>query len=959
MWKDIVLSVGAAVGEAIYLNHLDEQKSSRYHSKLETILEKLLNDFADTSLDCGDFHKLVSSSGFCHHIRMFFYTMYYDKTTTTTYQSCLSDYIHSAVPKLNILEVSEFVQSLSILYETHLYITIRDNPAIDALFQLLVKTNGDAYRKILSNQELILKYLRSQVTEPIIIEDTTINDYHEVCQKEYGTIRFTGIAGAENRQAQKLNDYYIRNTFSFYLPIHSPYRNDESQKAEFDLENVFDFGNKVVILGGAGFGKTTTLNYIYCNYENLFQGCTLKIKIDLKEYANDIWKDKRDILWCIATDFFKKTKRSNYSFEELETLLSGLLGNGQCIVIFDALDEITKLSMRNKVRDAIHNFCEIYFLNRFIISSREAGYLRNQFDGSFLHIKINEFDEEQIHQYSYNWFTNNYLDGDFEEFWENFSTEVTRARCERLIQNPIILILALIIFDIEKNLPNKRVEFYKKCIDTFLSVREDRKGARELSKNTKNILADDSVVPKIAFHKFKRTSEDSQYRFDMKELRDAVFAAIEVTDPINWNSAVDEYSSYLIERTELIQEVDEDVLNFAHKTFFEYFLAVYYVKECDLKALINLLKKWIGDSNYDELARLIIEVIIQTNNANQHQKIIDFLFTRVEQGDATRRDSNEFSTFVILADLYSHNMLLPKYHARYYQYILYHPYVVRTVEQMRRFDKPRYGRVAYDSSILSGMYCDAATDQEQIVKILDAANYLDNDFRKQIITNLQDKNHIQMIRLLRMTPWKRKWHPSALPVLEYFITSEGLKSTSTYPQIYLSVLSMMAQANRFEGIERMTTVNFAPNEYVWHYIRPSVLHELVDHSINSCASLTAMLIVLIDCTFQGTNEMFCYLLNQETARYSKRTDRTIMLARWLLYILNETTSYDQFKSILVSKELYESKYDDVLRRLYSDYLAREKALEKERLKELVEKLPSEGALFPVEGLDFKQLSIPL
>jgi len=68
MWKDIVLSVGAAVGEAIYLNHLDEQKSSRYHSKLETILEKLLNDFADTSLDCGDFHKLVSKSEYQQYL---------------------------------------------------------------------------------------------------------------------------------------------------------------------------------------------------------------------------------------------------------------------------------------------------------------------------------------------------------------------------------------------------------------------------------------------------------------------------------------------------------------------------------------------------------------------------------------------------------------------------------------------------------------------------------------------------------------------------------------------------------------------------------------------------------------------------------------------------------------------------------------------------------------------------
>ena len=51
--------------------------------------------------------------------------------------------------------------------------------------------------------------------------------------------------------------------------------------------------------------------------------------------------------------------------------------------------------------------------------------------------------------------------------------------------------------------------------------------------------------------------------------------AIDVDDAINWQNAVNQYAEYLVQRTELIQEKDDDVFDFAHKTFYEYFLAFY------------------------------------------------------------------------------------------------------------------------------------------------------------------------------------------------------------------------------------------------------------------------------------------------------------------------------------------------------------------------------------------------
>lgn len=83
-------------------------------------------------------------------------------------------------------------------------------------------------------------------------------------------------------------------------------------------------------------------------------------------------------------------------------------------------------------------------------------------------------------------------------FGKSLKKKFKRARCENIISNPIILILALVIFDIEKNLPTRRIEFYQKCIETFLTERENRKGAYVLEDKTKSILSVNLTLPKIA-----------------------------------------------------------------------------------------------------------------------------------------------------------------------------------------------------------------------------------------------------------------------------------------------------------------------------------------------------------------------------------------------------------------------------------------------------------------------------
>lgn len=951
MWEDIILSISSAVGEAICTNWIDKRKRAKLNNRIDNIVAERMNFFADTSLDCNDFYKLVRSRNFIEIIKNYFCSIR-DGLSNEEYINCIEDYIYQECPTVNHIEVREFVKNIKVLYEEYLHKMILDFPELNVVFQLMTVSHRDIVSKISESEENVKKYFSSLINNKVQINNEEIDAYHEVCKKEYGIIRFTGISGAENKKAQDINKFYVENTFSYYLTKESRdvYRNGLERIELIQLKDFFNIGNKIVLIGAAGLGKSTTLNYLFCNYEKMYNSYSVKIKIDLKEYAKEIGENKKDLLWCIATEFSKKIKRTRMSFSEIEKILAEFLDQGKCLIILDALDEIPTQAVRDKVRNEIASFCEIYYLNRFIISTREAGYLRNSFDESFLHIKINDFGEEQIRRYSKNWFCSNYPQKEFNDFWEKFSDEVKRARCENLVRNPIVLILALVIFDIEKNLPNRRVEFYKKCIETFLTVREDRKGAFILSEKAKNILGIDSVVPKIAYYKYSHITENIGYKFNYEELKQSVFNAIEVEDKINWGDAVKQYSEYLVDRTELIREIDEDVLDFAHKTFYEYFLAVYFTKEYENNELIELLQEWIGDSNNDELARLIIEVIIQKDDPKQHRAIINYMFDKLETQNDNSRLDNRTDIFMIIADLYLHNMLQPKFHVRYNNTILFHP---RYVEMANSFRHRRYieiieNGVKYDSNVLADMFCEESLSNNRFRDIIDALYYLDNEFNHNVVERLKEVvvEHIsELFSIIRnmnkgnvkknLQKFKNKKNET---LVQYFL-KDGLQNVLEIPQVYVSIVNLIILYKYDIDISIFFKYNFETNRTFYYYSIPRALLDLVYEAIYDKEKLLLLLILLVHCCMKGTNFIIGYLLGiADRIKNSEEFDKAkvIEFTYWIWKSFNENEEFDMFKKTLEERNLYIFEQDNIYKKLFAEYREREMEIHDPRIRKYIE-----------------------
>lgn len=873
MWGDIIISIFTSIGEAVFSNRLEHYKKKKFDKKLEEIIAEQLTVFSDTSLDCTEFFNLINNYVFTEMLRNYFFAI----NESETKSECISGFekfICKSCTSAKRIEVNEFIKAIERIYFNFLQKTIEENYELNAFYQLIKISHRELLDRILTSEDELKRYINCLVNPQVDITDENIVEYHKNCKKDFGIIRFTGISGAESKQTQNINDFYIENNFSYCGNIISSFYRRDNHKDTIKyikLNELFDYSNKIVLLGSAGLGKSTSLNYLFCNYEDLFNQNSIKIKIDLKEYAKSIVEDKYSVLWCLSKEFSKRIPRRKLAFDEIENTLDNYLTNGRCLVILDALDEIPSQSVRNKVRDEIANFCQVYYLNRFIISSRESGYLRNQFDNSFIHIKINEFDDDQIKKYTRNWIKVNNANADYDSFTKNFFAEVKRAKCRSIIRNPIILVLSLIIFDISNNLPNRRVDFYKKCIDTFLEIREDRKAMLPDDKDFKNILGDNMVVPIIAHYKFLKQENDIKYIFSEEELKKSILKAIEVSDTRIWIHPADLFAKYLVNRTELIREVDEGKFDFTHKTFYEYFLAVYFAKEMDTDEIIELLEKWIGDSNYNELAVLIIEVIIENNEVKRHKCIIDYLFDTIEKNyNSIISDDHEkaIEYFIIVANLYNNNMLQPRFHRRYYNLLLFKSKLVYDVERNNRINDSS-SKINYNSNQMADLFHEYFTqDSQNIIKLMDCFYYLSKETVSLIckpnivlLNSIKDMSYITCYnhKFQNHVGITKKSFINADSALTYIVNNYKELITAS-PLIYLNVLYILISKSDFRHLDLLNEYSFSHNNYFSSLVPPHILLEMAYHLFDSSDTYLVFLIATIICTNYKTDQFLYFIL---------------------------------------------------------------------------------------------------
>lgn len=255
-----------------------------------------------------------------------------------------------------------------------------------------------------------------------------------------------------------------------------------------------------VLLGEPGVGKTTLLQFLAFSAARGQAGESLGLPENLlplpikgDQYADALLKDNTISFY----DFVRKHVRSRLA-DVTDEHHSQLLEAGRIFFLVDGLDEIPERAggwdenMRRRVSQDCHDFMRRFPACRFILASRPAGYRAARLVGNVPHAAVNVFDEVGRADLVRRWF----------DLWHAWAAEGAGAQpddrvagpeaeandmlgrireagaLQDLLFHPLLLTIALIVYRVEKRIPERRVEYYEHAVRTITQTWERAKRGR-------------------------------------------------------------------------------------------------------------------------------------------------------------------------------------------------------------------------------------------------------------------------------------------------------------------------------------------------------------------------------------------------------------------------------------------------------------------------------------------------
>jgi hypothetical protein len=161
--------------------------------------------------------------------------------------------------------------------------------------------------------------------------------------------------------------------------------------------------DRLVILGAPGSGKTTTLGYIVLRFAQhrgspFFERSLLPIYIPLRRLSPTTATILADLLDA-KTQILPEEVLQAYPRNFFEQKLS----KGECIVLFDGLDEVTNEGVHRHVAERINAFVDRYNKNRVVVTCRVAGW-RNLLP-AFTVLEADDLSYDEVHRFVHGWHT--------------------------------------------------------------------------------------------------------------------------------------------------------------------------------------------------------------------------------------------------------------------------------------------------------------------------------------------------------------------------------------------------------------------------------------------------------------------------------------------------------------------------------------------------------------------------
>src|SRR6266568_5042802 len=337
-----------------------------------------------------------------------------------------------------------------------------------------------------------------------------------------------------------------------------------------------------IIVGDPGAGKTTLLKYLTLQAvdQHLMDLLDLPIHIELNAFASS---GHNDLL-----EFASFVWEERYGFPKAEALnyMQKQLHKGKAALLLDALDETVAGATKEQAEEAylhvskaITDVATRYHQASIVVTARKAGYHQRPRLVGFTELEVLDFRPDEIRQFVERWFAchpDPRKQGNASELNEKLERN---SRMLSLAANPLLLSLIVIVYEDQLDLPERRAELYKQCVDTLLTKWDASRNIRRLRAFKPEHKR--QLLEEVAWHFHLQ----GQRYFAERELLDVITVFLPaVALPPEQNGRV---LAEIAAENGLLKEQARGWYGFLHLSLQEYFVAQYAVGHQEIDLLIR------------------------------------------------------------------------------------------------------------------------------------------------------------------------------------------------------------------------------------------------------------------------------------------------------------------------------------------------------------------------------------
>ena len=371
-----------------------------------------------------------------------------------------------------------------------------------------------------------------------------------------------------------LHRHAAKDIYSFYECVGLNRNEDIIDTA--DINNVLEIGNKIIVTGTGGSGKSVMMKHFFLNILETTHYVPVLIELrGLNEYDEKGINLEEYIYEVMGTLKFKiERKYFEYSLE-----------TGCYVILLDGFDEV-KNEISNSVTNQIVAMSKKYPENHYILSSRPLEEFMgwNQFEE--LHAMplskeqalslINKIEYDQIIK---------------DKFYKELD-EYLYEKYETFASNPLLLTIMLLTFESRASIPDKLNDFFEQAFTTLFHTHDATKGGYKRDIRSKLGYEDFKAV--FSYFCFK-SFFNSDYKFSENKALEYIGAAKQKRIIDTYFNSMDYLKDLTNSVCMLIHEGLE--FRFSHRSFQEYFAALYTVQLSDSQQK-RFLKLWLQDNSY-------------------------------------------------------------------------------------------------------------------------------------------------------------------------------------------------------------------------------------------------------------------------------------------------------------------------------------------------------------------------